>query len=293
MNVNNKVITIGLLVLLLILPEEVYAALLKISWNKNTESNLEGYNVHIGTTPGNYDSRLNVGLNNEVYMSGLEENVDLYIAISAYNQIGIEGPFSEEVRANNPPMKRSLQDILYDQRLSTKDVFYNFSYYEPSSSMILDHPIVRIHVEIPSGATSNSFFMGVGSGGLLTPTTSQPELMTDTIDFELVPNSISLLKPALITVPFKWKNASIEQYNEVTRSWVKVSDMNTKNGTISFSTQTFGHFKINQRSENREGTCMIAASTFDNSTIIILLFLVFIGIIISNNVALKRNLSSQ
>jgi len=289
----NWVIAVSLFVLLLILSEEAYAALVRISWNKNTETNLAGYKVHIGAAPANYDFRLNVGLNNQVYVSGLKENVDLYFAISAYNQPGLEGPFSQEILVNYPPMKRPLQDILNDQRLTIQDVFYNFSNYEPSTSMILDHPIVGIHVEVPSGAASNSFFMGIGSGGLKTPTTTQSELMTDNIDFELVPTSLSLLKPALITVPFKGKTASIEQYNELTKSWVKVSDMNTNNGILSFSTQTFGHYKINLHSESKEGTCMISSSSSDNFTIFILFSFVFIGIIILKIVALKRKMSSQ
>ncbi|MDT8271788.1 MAG: fibronectin type III domain-containing protein [Desulfomonilia bacterium] len=88
--------------LLCILPGIVFAAVVRISWNDNTESNLAGYKVYCGTASGSYGSVLNVGRNNRVDISGCQEEQAYYFVVTAYNTSRLESGFSQEASITIP-----------------------------------------------------------------------------------------------------------------------------------------------------------------------------------------------
>ncbi|HDP26077.1 MAG TPA: fibronectin type III domain-containing protein [Deltaproteobacteria bacterium] len=88
--------------LLCILPGLVFAAVVRISWNDNTESNLAGYKVYCGTASGSYGSVLNVGRNNRVDISGCQEEQTYYFVVTAYNTSRLESGFSQEASITIP-----------------------------------------------------------------------------------------------------------------------------------------------------------------------------------------------
>ena len=71
-----------------------------LSWDPNAESDLAGYKVYYGTSSGTYTTTINVGnLGRYIYyaISNLSNGTPYYIAVSAYNTGGQEGPKSGEI----------------------------------------------------------------------------------------------------------------------------------------------------------------------------------------------------
>jgi hypothetical protein len=245
MKVSNGALIAVFAAYLMVSPGTVSAALVTIGWNNNTDPDLAGYKVYCGTAPGEYDYILNVGLNNQVYVNGLEEDTTYYFAITAYDESGNESPFSREVQTTIPHERFPLLDIILDFGISILDVLYEFSTYVPGASMILEDSILGIHVEIPSGATSSSFPIAIGTGGQdLDPFSSQMDKAAQKIEFDIAPSGFILLKPALISVPFDQDRVGVKRYDERSRSWVQVEDVQMSDGVVSFSTLTLGRFKV-------------------------------------------------
>lgn len=75
-----------------------------LAWDANTESDLAGYKVYYGKTPGAYTSSLNVGLlSSPAYtISNLDKGVRYFFAVKAYNSSGLESSFSSEVFKDIP-----------------------------------------------------------------------------------------------------------------------------------------------------------------------------------------------
>ena len=76
-----------------------------LRWTKNDESDLAGYKVYYGTTPGIYSQVIDVGLtttpNTPFWtISGLTNGVLYYFALTPYDTNSNEGPFSDEVQMN-------------------------------------------------------------------------------------------------------------------------------------------------------------------------------------------------
>jgi hypothetical protein len=68
-----------------------------LSWSANTETNLAGYNVYIGTQPGTYTTPVSVG-NATTYTAGsLKGGTTYYFTVTAINDAGVESLHSAEV----------------------------------------------------------------------------------------------------------------------------------------------------------------------------------------------------
>ncbi len=73
------------------------AELVDLEWEANTEPNLAGYKIHKGLSSGNYDSVIDVGNVTTYTLSGLEVGTKYYLAATAYDTTGKDGPFSQEI----------------------------------------------------------------------------------------------------------------------------------------------------------------------------------------------------
>ncbi|GJL64051.1 MAG: hypothetical protein NPIRA04_27050 [Nitrospirales bacterium] len=70
---------------------------IKVQWSANSESDLAGYRVYQGTSPGSYSIYFDVG-NTTVYEpQSLEAGLTYYFAITAYDAVGNESSPSTEV----------------------------------------------------------------------------------------------------------------------------------------------------------------------------------------------------
>jgi hypothetical protein len=75
----------------------IYAASLHLAWNGNTEDDLAGYKVYYGTSPGIYGVPHVLGDVTEYELSGLEEEIRYYIALSAFDYSNNESEKSAEM----------------------------------------------------------------------------------------------------------------------------------------------------------------------------------------------------
>lgn len=88
-------VTLLLIVIVLNLAEAI-----SLLWDKT--DNATGYVVYYGDESGNYDYEVDVGTNTVFYLSNIKENKVYYFAVKAYNEVGIKGKFSEELRWESP-----------------------------------------------------------------------------------------------------------------------------------------------------------------------------------------------
>jgi len=98
MTINKKPIVLLLTSLLLLtFPSLLWAASVELSWQPNTEPDLQGYNVYYGTQQRNYGPPVPVADTTRHTLSGLEEGGVYYIALSAVDTSGNESGFSNEI----------------------------------------------------------------------------------------------------------------------------------------------------------------------------------------------------
>lgn len=89
-------------VLFLLFTTSIFAAEVTLSWDENTESDLAGYKVYYGTSTGTYTSNADVG-NFEIYIvTGLVEGQTYFFAVTAYDLVGNESGYSNEVSYDVP-----------------------------------------------------------------------------------------------------------------------------------------------------------------------------------------------
>jgi len=86
-----------------------HAAEITLLWDKNTETDIEGYRVYTGTTSKSYGTSpiCQVDSNwNSCTVSVAQDGKTHYYAVKAYNTEGLESDFSNEVsyKSSRPPL---------------------------------------------------------------------------------------------------------------------------------------------------------------------------------------------
>jgi hypothetical protein len=76
----------------------LYAASMNLAWNANTESDLAGYRIYYGTSPGNYTSSQETGRVTSYTLSNLTEGRTYYITMSAFDTSRNESRRTTEIR---------------------------------------------------------------------------------------------------------------------------------------------------------------------------------------------------
>ena len=79
------------------LPLNTYGAEVTLAWDANIEEDLDGYVLYYGIDSGVYTEAVDVGNITEYSLTGLEEDVVYYFAVTAYNRNDNESKFSEEL----------------------------------------------------------------------------------------------------------------------------------------------------------------------------------------------------
>lgn len=99
--------------LYLFLASEASAGAVRISWNRNSEFDIAGYEVRYGTTSGRYTEVVKAGLKTSVRITGIREGTSYYFVVVAYNRAGLRSRPSAEIfyrktpfRGNKPPSGR-------------------------------------------------------------------------------------------------------------------------------------------------------------------------------------------
>jgi len=68
-----------------------------LAWDPNTEPDLAGYRVYVGTSSGVYSAPTNVGNVTTYTVTGLQPGRTNYFVGTAYDSTGFESGFSNEV----------------------------------------------------------------------------------------------------------------------------------------------------------------------------------------------------
>jgi hypothetical protein len=235
MKVQNGILTILITFCFLISPGTAFPQGVKIDWTSNTEWDLAGYRVYCGTSSGDYQYILDVGINKPVYLKGLWDGIPYHFAVSAYDWAFNESDLSEEVLQTIPA--DAPEDDLISLSLQPKEVFFQLGTYDPSSSLTLENQLFGIRLDLPEGAADGP--VPVAVGGIYS---SGPEYF----EFDLAPDGFALKKPADVTVPvpFTINKLFVEEYDEDIWLWVSLNDVSLHGNILRFSTQKLGKIRI-------------------------------------------------
>ena len=99
--------TFVLFLLSVFLALPLYGAGIQVNWNPNTEDDLAGYKVYIGTASGSYTQHIDVGNKTSGVFENVNEKTKYYIAVTAYDTSGNESDYSEEATIDIPDMTPS------------------------------------------------------------------------------------------------------------------------------------------------------------------------------------------
>ena len=93
-----------------------------IAWDPNSEADLAGYKIYYGTASGVYGTPITIGTQTTYTITGLPPGT-YYVAVTAYNTLGVESGFSNEVStASSPPPTASKCDINNDGATNALDL---------------------------------------------------------------------------------------------------------------------------------------------------------------------------
>ncbi|MGN6556145.1 MAG: tandem-95 repeat protein [Verrucomicrobiota bacterium] len=73
-----------------------------LSWTASDDPNVAGYNVYYGVASRTYTNKVDVGSGTTVTINGLIEGTTYYFAATAYNILGVESDYSDEVSYTAP-----------------------------------------------------------------------------------------------------------------------------------------------------------------------------------------------
>jgi hypothetical protein len=88
---------VGFLFSLIFFAKAVYAESVLLAWDPVTYSGLKGYKIHVGFKSGSYSASLNVGNVSTYEVRNLNASITYYFAVTAYDNNGVESPYSNEV----------------------------------------------------------------------------------------------------------------------------------------------------------------------------------------------------
>jgi len=84
-------------------------ARVRFTWRSNSEPNLAGYRLYVGTVPGNYVGFVNAGRASSFELTGLVRGMTYYFALTAYDTAGLESGFSPELTRQIPMTATTVQ----------------------------------------------------------------------------------------------------------------------------------------------------------------------------------------
>ena len=73
-----------------------------LAWDANAETNIVGYRLYYGTTSQSLTKTADAGTQLTVTVTGLQEGVTYYFAVTARNSDGLESDFSDQVSYTVP-----------------------------------------------------------------------------------------------------------------------------------------------------------------------------------------------
>jgi hypothetical protein len=73
-------------------------------WDRSVGANVSGYNIYYGTASQAYSNRLPAGNSTNTFVSGLTPGTTYFFAATAYDDLGVESQFSNEISYQVPSL---------------------------------------------------------------------------------------------------------------------------------------------------------------------------------------------
>ncbi|MDD5141457.1 MAG: Ig-like domain-containing protein, partial [Verrucomicrobiales bacterium] len=100
-----------------------------LAWNPSTDPSVVGYNLYYGGTSGIYTNKVSTANTTNSIVSGLIEGTTYYFAATAYDNFGLESPFSNETTytvplnaVNQPPTLNALGNVTINENAGLQTV---------------------------------------------------------------------------------------------------------------------------------------------------------------------------
>lgn len=119
---------------------------ISIVWSRNTEPDLLGYRLHIGTRPGAYSASRDVGDVTTYTLTGLDADTTYYIALTALDHWGNESDYSNEVKAG--PEGGGGDDPALPDRFALESAYPNPLRHGSAASLCFALPEAREEVTL-------------------------------------------------------------------------------------------------------------------------------------------------
>ena len=118
--------------------------------------------------------------------------------------------------------------------------------YLPGTGTSLPIDFVGISLFLPENALNSPVPVGIDCGGASSSALSALS-MNDMyrVVFNIVPYGLVLAEPAQISVPYGGPGPiEVEVFDEATKQWTRIEDVNVQDGVVTFSTTMLGSFKV-------------------------------------------------
>jgi hypothetical protein len=167
-----------------------------------------------------------------------------------------------------------LGDVAHVLRLSIADQIYQLQTYNPGQAMFLEDEVYGVTIQLPASATVESKPIAIGWGGTgLFPGAAELARGEDAVIFDILPYGLELDGQAIVSVPYSGEQPQVELYDEKAGAWITIENAAASGGYVTFSTQTFGRFKVTETDQtqqeeestinphnDRDGTCFVESS---------------------------------
>lgn len=97
-----SLIHLATILFLALIGNKAIGASVELAWDPNPETDIVGYKLSYGTTPGSYSTTLPAGTAAGITVNGLNEGQTYYFVVTAVNTAGLEGAPSTEVAYQVP-----------------------------------------------------------------------------------------------------------------------------------------------------------------------------------------------
>jgi hypothetical protein len=91
---------VGMLFLCVVFVDCVFAGKVTVAWDANTDPAVAGYKLYIGFASRTYTPALDVGTATTFTLTDVQEGVNYFMAVTAYDVNGMESSFSQELVYN-------------------------------------------------------------------------------------------------------------------------------------------------------------------------------------------------
>jgi hypothetical protein len=131
--------------------------------------------------------------------------------------------------------------LVYRLRVSVTEMLTVMGDYEPGLDMGLTDQISGIRVDVPANALTRAVPIGIGN---VVPESVSAVYGEEALKFDVLPFGLLLSKPAVVTVACETRNPAVERYDSLSDSWVGLEETPSADGTVSFSTDELGTFRV-------------------------------------------------